>query len=423
MNTTMMMNMKMPIITDARAMVLCTALAVVSSAAAAGDWPQFMGPDRNHISKETDWAAPHEKPNLAWQAEVGVGYAGVSVADGRAFTLGYADKQETVWCFDAGTGKVLWKHTYKADPIPTFHRGGPNTAPTIEGDRVYTLSKDGQLFAFEAATGKILWRANLYEVTGLPKMTRWGFSSASVIDGENLLLHSNRPVAFDKHSGKLQWAGDMSAKPGYSSVVPFDLNGKSLMAAMTGDALTIYDRTNGKTVASHPFPIQYDMHAITPTVTAGPIGSVDIFIACANKGGRCEKVRFDGKGFKTLWSNENLRNFMNNSVLVDGHLYGFDGKHKTRLTKLVCMDHETGKVKWTQDGLGCGAAIVSNGKLIVLSEDGRILVAPLSSESFTPTVEHRILEGTCWTPPSLADGRIYARNEDGRVVCLDWRRQ
>ncbi len=397
-------------------LVLCA-----SSFTHAGDWPQFMGPTRNHVSSETQWLAPKDDSKVIWRAKVGIGYSGITVADGMAYTLGHQNGKETLWCLDAVTGKVIWQHTYAAELIPTFHAGGPNAAPTVEEGHVYSLSKDGQLFSCDAKTGKVAWTANLFEATGLAKMTRWGFASAPWIDGDTILLHSNGPIAFNKDTGKMLWKGTVSGKPGYSSAAVFEYKSKRYIAAMTGDALNIYDRQNGQRIAQHPFAIEYDMHVVTPMITTEADGKIGIFIACANKGGRSEKLSFDGTTLTSLWVNENLRNFMNNSVLVGDHLYGFDGKHKTRLTKFTCIRYSDGAAQWVVPNLGCGSLITAAGKLIVLTEDGRVMVGAASPVGFEPEVTHAVLEGTCWTPPTLAQGRLYIRNEDGDVACMDWR--
>jgi outer membrane protein assembly factor BamB len=255
----------------------------------------------------------------------------------------------------------------------------------------------------------------------LEKMTRWGFSSAPWIDGDHILLHTNRAVAIDRNTGSMVWRSEKSPMPGYSSLALFTHNKKRYLSAMTGNSVVIFERDGGATVASYPFKIEYNLHCITPMAVKESDGSTSIFIAASNKGGRCEKLRFDGKSLKRVYQNEVMRNFMNNSVLIDGYLYGVDGKHKKRTTKFVCMRYSDGKMMWEHKGLGCGSVISANGKLIILSEDGRLVTAEASPKGFAKISEAKILEGTCWTPPSLANGLIYARNQEGQAVCVDLR--
>jgi outer membrane protein assembly factor BamB len=113
---------------------------------------------------------------------------------------------------------------------------------------------------------------------------------------------------------------------------------------------------------------------------------------------------------------------MANSVLYEGHLYGIDGNsHARRTCEVVCMDAANGKVKWKERGLGCGSLLIADGKLIVLSDEGELVTAPVSTEGFKPTAKARVIEGKCWTVPVLSHGRVYCRNAAGDLVCLDLR--
>jgi outer membrane protein assembly factor BamB len=226
-------------------------------------------------------------------------------------------------------------------------------------------------------------------------------------------------MSVDMKTGKVRWKGGKAFKPGYGCVVPFEFKGHKLAAALNGESLVVYDRTNGKVQAVHPFKVQYNTNCITPMITKN---GTEIFIAASNDGGRCQKLSFDGKRFKEIYRNENMRNFMNNSILIDGYLYGVDGKHKKRRTRLVCMRYSDGKLMWEHSGLGCGSLIASDGKLIILSESGELLTAPVSHQAFKPISKAKLLDGTCWTPPVLAHGRIFIRNDLGKMVVVDVRK-
>src|SRR5712672_1496468 len=136
---------------------------VVASAGVANDWPRWRGPDLNGISKETGWSTswPQEGPKQLWKAAVGIGFSSVAVANGRVYTLGNKNETDTAWCFDAETGREIWKHSYSCPLDPTYYEGGPGSTPTVDGGKVYTLSKHGQLFCFDAASGKVLWDHDL----------------------------------------------------------------------------------------------------------------------------------------------------------------------------------------------------------------------------------------------------------------------
>jgi outer membrane protein assembly factor BamB len=114
-----------------------------------------------------------------------------------------------------------------------------------------------------------------------------------------------------------------------------------------------------------------------------------------------------------------MRNQCNSSVLWKGHVYGFDGNVKGK-AELACIDYKTGKTKWSQKGLGTGSLILADGKLIVLGEKGELAIVEASPDGYKELAIAQVLpRKKCWTAPVLANGRIYARNADGDLVCVD----
>src|ERR1017187_2933899 len=119
------------------------AAGVMAGNLTAGDWPQWRGPDRNGISSEKVSAVwPAEGPKVLWQASVGTGFSSLSVSQGRVYTMGNTTNQDTIWCFDANTGKPLWHHSYAAQLSPQWYEGGPASTPTVDGGRVFTIRSE-----------------------------------------------------------------------------------------------------------------------------------------------------------------------------------------------------------------------------------------------------------------------------------------
>src|SRR5688572_10291386 len=184
---------------------LASIIATLGCAASlhAADWPQWRGPDRNGISPETKWsdAWPAAGPKVAWKAQVGLGYSSFVVAGGRAVTAGHADEKDTVFCFDVNTGKEVWKHSYPSDLGDKYFDGGTTGTPTIDGDRVFWLSRWGDTFCFNAADGKIIWTKNVQKETGA-RLPDWGFGAAPLVAGDKVILNvGDAGLALDKKTG------------------------------------------------------------------------------------------------------------------------------------------------------------------------------------------------------------------------------
>jgi len=382
-----------------------------------GDWPGFRGPHRNGVSSESGWRKewPVEGLKRAWSAEVGLGYSAVAVADGRAYTLGNRDGRETVYAFDAATGRELWKYSYACGLVDNLHPGGPGATPTIDGRMVYTLSKEGHLHAFQAATGKVAWMLHLPKQfeAAIPE---WGFTSSPLVLGERLILDVGGLVALDKATGATLWRST-KYRAGYGSAVALKSEtGESQVAALTNDALAVVRADDGGEVARYDWTSQYATSGTTPVVCGKAL-----FISVGYDGGCALAGLAEGK-FTTLFRNQAMSNHMATSVLWQGKLYGIDGNsHTPRQCKLVCVDLATGKRLWEQRGFGCGSLTLVDGKLLVLGDSGRLSLVAASPEGFEEEARCDIGDGRYWTTPVLARGHIYCRSESGEVVCLDAR--
>lgn len=380
-----------------------------------GDWPAFRGPNRNGITTESDWTAswPAEGPRRLWTAEVGLGYSAVSVDDGRAYTLGNRDGQETVYCFDAATGREYWKHTYPAVLIDNLHLGGPGASPTIDGERVYVVGKEGHLHCYDAGSGRVVWKVHFVKDLGAA-MPEWGFCSSPLVQGGLLIIDVAGPIALSKETGKLVWRSERQ-RPGYGSpiVVPGSKD-ETLVADLTNDALLLVRAVDGVTVASYPWSSDYVTTATTPVV-----GGRTLFIS-SGYGAGCALLELGDGGLTPLFRNKELSSHMCTPVLWQGHYYGIDGNsHNARACKLVCLDAKTGRRTWEQRGFGCGSLMLADGKLLVLSDEGYLSIARATPTAYEEIARTRVFDAHTWTMPVLARGRIYCRSESGTVVCLD----
>ncbi len=381
----------------------------------ADDWPNWRGPNHNGISSETGWVAkwPADGPPQLWKASVGTGFSSVTVSKGRAYTMGNKDDVDTIYCFDAETGHVVWKKSYPCPADPLYYEGGTSATPTVDGNAVYTLSKHGNLYCLAADSGAVLWSKDLPAELGL-EIPKWGFASSALVEGNLLVLNVGwQGTAFDKASGKVEWTTGKLAS-GYSTPLPCSFSGKPAFAIMTSAGAAGVDLATGKNLWQYPWKANYDLNIADPV-----INNDQVFVSSSYA--RIDALlQIQGRTPRVVWRNTVLGNQINSSVLLNGYLYGVDGTAgPTANARLKCVDWNTGTVKWTFPDLGGGALMIADGKIIAISDKGELFTAAASPQSFTPISRAQVLGGRCWTVPVLANGRIYCRNARGDLACLD----
>jgi outer membrane protein assembly factor BamB len=398
---------------DRQLPILILTLVLLAMPARAGDWPHWRGPQRNGISTEKGWTDqwPADGPKIAWKAKVGLGFSSFAVVNGRVFTLGHANDADTVFCLEADSGKVLWKHSYPSDLGDKYFEGGTTGTPTVDGDRVFTLGRWGDLFCFEAAGGKIVWSKNVQKETGAP-IPDWGFSGSPLVAGDALILNvGDAGLALDKATGRILWKS--ANKPsGYSTPLPLTLNDSLLAVLGSAQSYVAVNLKTGQEAWRIRWATQYGVNASDPILESGRV-----FLSTGyGKGAGLFKP---GSGQpENVWTSKVLRNQMNPSILIDGHLYGVDDD-ESKNPSLKCVEFGTGVEKWAQPRFGAGAMSAADGKLIILGDHGELIVAPASPAGFKPSARAQVLGGKCWTAPVLANGRIYCRNSRGDVVAVD----
>ncbi len=381
----------------------------------AGEWAQWRGPNRDGISTETGWSYrwPANGPRKLWSRSIGSGYAAVAVSGGRVFAMGNRKNVDTVWCLDAATGQVIWKHAY-ACKAGTWK--GPRVAPLVDGERVYTFSRDGRLLCLAVATGRVIWFRDLRKALAL-RIPRHGLACHPLLVDNMLILEvgarDGSVVALDKLTGRVIWQAGREAC-GYSSPVLCTIGRQRCVIVFTGSAVVAHRLSDGKPMWRVPWKTPYECSIATPIVAGDKV-----FVSAAYDMG-CALLEVSPGGAKTVWRNKRMSNHLSGCVLWKGHLYGFDGSEKKNSKAfLKCMDLATGKVLWSVGGMGKGSLMVADGKLIILSESGELCIAEASPQGYRPLARARVLSGTCWTMPVLAGGRIYCRSYEGTLVCVD----
>jgi outer membrane protein assembly factor BamB len=401
---------------SALALGICLSLAVTGlyGTAGAADWPNYRGPDYNGITKEVDWKSNwgDSGPTVLWKKSVGIGFSCVTVADGRAYTMGNTGKTgntDIVYCFDAVTGKEEWTHSYPCPLGDKYYEGGTLSTPTVDGDKVYTLSKMGSLFCLSASDGKVVWQKELNKRMG-NELPTWHFSGSALVVGDMLVLNiGDAGLALDKNTGAEIWSNG-KGRCGYATPVPFVMGEQRGLAIFGKNSIIAVSPKDGSKLWQFPWVTKNDVNAADAI-----IHGKYVFISSGYNRGCALFEIHAGKAAK-LWESKVMRNHMNGCVLYEGFLYGFDEKES-----LKCIAPRDGAEKWGDTGLGKGALMMStDGRMIIMSDKGELVIAQANPQEFKVLARAQILpRGKCWTTPTLANGRIYARNTDGNLVCVD----
>ncbi|MBN1417928.1 MAG: PQQ-binding-like beta-propeller repeat protein [Planctomycetes bacterium] len=397
-----------------RRVFACAIFGFLSAGAGlpAADWPCFHGPNRDLISTETGWTWqwPDGKPKELWRVSVGIGFSTVSVAGDRVYTMGNVDDTDIVWCLDAKTGKTVWTHKY---PCREGSYPGPRMTPTIDGNVIYTLGRDGQLYCLNEKDGKPIWFVDIQKEYGVKQSrARWGLACSPLVLGNLLIIDAGRTLALLKKTGKLAWASGQDVA-GFSSPTLTRIGGKTFINCFNAHGLVLVNAADGKELGRLQWKTSYDVNS------ASPIPSGDKVFISSGYGKGCALVQVAPRGLKTVYENEEMRNHCNSCVLYDGWIYGFDGQQGST-GRLACLDFATGKVKWAQGGLKVGSLMIADGKIIAMLDGGDLLIAEASPDGYEELARAKVLSGQCWTHPVLCGGRIYCRSNKGsELVCLD----
>ena len=390
-------------------------MILFASLAWNADWPQYRGLNRDGISKETallkTW--PASGPKVVWKAPVGDGYSGMAIVGNKIYTMDAKGQDEFIVAMDAATGKELWR--YRNDSNFMNDQGnGPRGTPSVDGETIYAFGANGTLAAVNAKDGAKIWSHDVKkELAG--KVPIWGFSSSPLIEGELLILPiggsgNNAIVAFNKKNGAIVWRSQ-GDEPGYSSAIAVDIKGTRQILAFSGTKLLSVAPADGKLLWSYNWKTDWFVNAAVPIV----VPPDKVFISTGyGVGSAMLKVNSAGgkSSVEEVWMSKSMQNHFNSSVQHNGHIYGFDN------AILKCIDANTGEEKWKKAGFGKGSLMLADGHLIVLSERGRLLMVEAVPEAYKETASAEVLQGKCWTMPTLVNGKLYVRNQK-EMVCLD----
>jgi outer membrane protein assembly factor BamB len=427
-------------------LAVATATLSLSSdrGARADDWPQWQGPDRNAVSREIgllkEW--PKEGPPLAWKANgIGRGMGGIAISRGRIYTTG-DDSEYIAWLYALNEldGKPVWKAKIGrgGNPGNMIKPSGPRSTATVDGERLYILSQQGDLVCF-TTEGKEVWRINYVKDFG-GIMPVWGFAESPLIDGDKLICTPGAAdatlMAIDKLSAKPIWkcavpegpTGDRgflgTSGAAYASVIAVDFEGVRQYVQLTATTLVGVSASDGKLLWRFDRASNRDrINCSTPMYQDGMVFAASAY----NAGGGLVKLTKDTSGgikAEEVWFSKKMQNHHGGVILVDGCLYGANGGNGGG--DLVCLDFKTGNVLWDGRSLPGrpapkGSLTLVDGRLYYRTEKGAVLLIEPSPKEYLERGRFEQPDRSrepAWPHPVIANGKMYLRDRD-LLFCYD----
>jgi outer membrane protein assembly factor BamB len=412
-------------------LLVCMAANSASKSLSSGDWPQWQGPNRDGVSTETGlmkkW--PDDGPPLLWTAkDLGIGFAGVSIQNGRIFTMGEQDGKQFVVALNAADGKQLWSKEI-GDSAKGGGYDGPRCTPAADGKLAYALTIAGELACLEASTGDIVWSKNLKNDFHGKMMSGWGFAESPLVDGDRLICtpggKKETMVALDKLTGKTIWSCEVpdfgsKGKDGaaYSSIVISNGAGVKQYVQLIGHGLIGVRADDGKFLWGYDKVANGTANIPTPIVrgdyvfdsTGYQTGAALLKLSPSDDGVKAEEVYF--------LDHTKLQNHHGGMVLVGDYLYGGHG-HGAGAP--ICVDFKTGKIEWKENhgpGTGSAAVTYADGKLYFRYENGVMALIDCTPKGYKELSSFKLpeVDKPSWPHPVIAGGRLYIRDQD-RLLC------
>jgi outer membrane protein assembly factor BamB len=431
-----------------------SAWLVISAAVYADDWPQWLGPQRDGVWRETGILDKFPKggPKRRWKVDVGLGYAGPAVAAGRVYVTdwilakGVANPddpwgkiklrgKERVLCVDDSDGTVLWKHEYDC-VYSVSYPAGPRTTPVVKDGKVYTLGTMGDLYCLNAKDGKVIWSKNFPKDYKAP-VPLWGYAAHPLLDGNRLIClvggEDSVVMAFDKDNGKELWRALSASEIGYCPPMIYEAGGKRQLIIWHPEAVNSLNPETGEVYWTQPFRSKVALTIPTPR-RAGNL----LFVTAFYNGPLMLNLDPDRPAASVLWKGkgkgekpnqtDGLHSIISTPFIKDGYIYGVCSYGELR-----CLEANTGKRKWatfqatTGDEARWGNAfLVPQGdRWFLFNEQGDLIIARLTPEKYEELDRAKILEPTnklpgrpvVWSHPAFANRSMYVRN-DRELVCV-----
>ncbi len=381
----------------------------------AADWPQWQGPDRTRISKETgllkEW--PAAGPPVVWTANgLGSGFGSMAISGDRVFLQGMRAGNSVVIALNRRDGKEVWSKRL-GEPQTNDRGPGPRGTPTIDGDRLYVLTENGDLACLKT-DGSMVWQRNILRDFGGSQL-RWLISESPLVDGPHLVVSPGGPgagmVKLDKMTGKTVWTSkELSDTAGYSSITAADVQGVRTYMTFTASAGVGVRASDGKLMFRYPNAANRTANVATPVYSNNKVFFTSAY---GTGGGLLDLTVQNGEvAANEVYFTRNMKNHHGGVVLVDGYLYGFND------AILTCLEFATGNVMWRDRSVGKGSVTYADGHLYVQSETNVVGLAEATPSGYREKGRFDIPDKglPSWAHPVVSDGRLYVRNQDTLLV-------
>lgn len=393
----------------------------VVSLVSAEDWPQWRGPNRDGISTEkgllSEW--PEEGPELVWEVKKGIGrgYSSVAVADGRVFTIGSTRQGCMAFCFDEKTGKELWATPF----APKDGNNEPRSTPTVSGDKVYVLSRQGNLACLDVKNGQIVWFLDYKKDFGGRMMSGWDYSESILVDGDSVICTPGSEevamMAVNKNNGEVRWKAKMpnTGGSGYASIIIANVGGIKQYITLYGRCIAGFRADNGE------FLWRYNRVANGTANIPTPIVEGDL-VFCSTAYGRgsalLKLVPTDG-GIEAkeiyFLEGRKLQNHHGGIIKLGDYIYGGHGHNDGQP---FCLEMKTGKFAWGPErgvGQGSAAVVYADGHFYFRYQDGTMALIKATPKGYQPVSQFslpRYVGTPSWAHPVIANGKLFIRGND-----------
>lgn len=409
----------------------------------ADDWPDWGGPQRDIVWRETGIVdvLPAEKDGYlprVWSHPVGEGYAGPAVANGRVYVMDFLREEghagtERLQCLDAETGELAWKHEYPVQYTVSYPFG-PRATPLVDGNHVYSIGAMGDMICLDARTGYEVWKKNFVTDYGTTLPT-WGMAATPLVYGRQLITlvggaEGALIVSFDKETGEELWRAIDDEQVGYCPPMLYEFDGVEQVIVWHPTAISSLNPENGEVYWAIPFNVRAGLTIPTPRKVGNRL-----FVTAFYNGPRMIEV--NGKTAKVLWQGnsesehprktEGLHSIMPTPWMDENNIYGVCSYGQLR-----CLDADSGERIWetleaTGNGRWWNAFIIPHeDRFFICNEQGDLIIAKLSAEGYEEISRAKLIEPTrqtlrrmtIWSHPAFAMQSIFARN-DKEIVRVD----